>query len=146
MAVGMDDIVPLATDLSGAPGIPAASCPTGGGLLAAPAAATLSQPAPIAQADSASPAMKPRIEIEYCTQCRWLLRAAWLAQELLTTFEEELGGVTLIPGTGGVFEARLDDRLLWSRRVEGRFPEAKELKQRVRDLIAPDRSLGHSDR
>ena len=90
--------------------------------------------------------MKPRIEIEYCTQCRWLLRAAWLAQELLTTFEEELGGVTLIPGTGGVFEARLDDRLLWSRRVEGRFPEAKELKQRVRDLIAPDRSLGHSDR
>lgn len=89
---------------------------------------------------------KPRISIRYCTQCRWLLRAAWLAQELLTTFEEELGGVTLIPGTGGVFEARLDDRLLWSRRAEGRFPEAKELKQRVRDLIAPDRSLGHSDR
>ena len=27
--------------------------------------------------------MKPRVEIEYCTQCRWLLRAAWMAQELL---------------------------------------------------------------
>jgi selenoprotein W-related protein len=89
---------------------------------------------------------KPRIELEYCTQCRWLLRAAWLAQELLTTFEEELGGVTLIPGTGGIFEARLGDHLLWSRKTEGRFPEAKELKQRVRDLIAPDRHLGHSDR
>jgi selenoprotein W-related protein len=89
---------------------------------------------------------KPRIELEYCTQCHWLLRAAWLAQELLTTFEEELGGVTLIPGTGGIFEARLGDHLLWSRKTEGRFPEAKELKQRVRDLIAPDRQLGHSDR
>ncbi len=43
----------------------------------------------------------PRIEIEYCTQCRWLLRAAWLAQELLTTFDGELGEVALVPGTGG---------------------------------------------
>lgn len=88
---------------------------------------------------------KPRIELEYCTQCRWLLRAAWLAQELLTTFEAELGGVTLIPGTGGIFEARAGGRLLWSRQAEGRFPEAKELKQRVRDVIAPDRHLGHSE-
>ncbi len=90
--------------------------------------------------------MQPRVELEYCTQCRWLLRAAWLAQELLTTFEDELGGVTLIPGTGGIFEARLGEEVLWSRSLEGRFPEAKELKQRVRDVIAPDRSLGHSDR
>ena len=88
---------------------------------------------------------KPRLELEYCTQCRWLLRAAWLAQELLTTFEEELGGVTLIPGTGGVFEVRIGDRVLWSRKAEARFPDAKELKQRVRDEIAPDRHLGHSD-
>ena len=89
--------------------------------------------------------LKPRIELFYCTQCRWLLRAAWLAQELLTTFEEELGGVTLIPSTGGRFEVRLKETLIWSRALEGRFPEAKELKQRVRDLIAPDRPLGHSD-
>jgi selenoprotein W-related protein len=91
-------------------------------------------------------ATKPRIEIEYCTQCRWLLRAAWLAQELLTTFEEELGGVTLVPGTGGVFEVRHEEAVLWSRKAERRFPEAKELKQRVRDRVAPDRDLGHSDR
>lgn len=89
---------------------------------------------------------KPILVIEYCTQCGWLLRAAWLAQELLTTFEEELGGVTLIPGTGGIFEVRGPGVLLWSRKGEGRFPEAKELKQRVRDQIAPERSLGHSDR
>ncbi len=88
----------------------------------------------------------PRVEIIYCTQCRWLLRAAWLAQELLTTFEDEVGEVALIPGAGGAFEIRVEGELVWSRKVEGRFPEAKEIKQRVRDRIAPERSLGHSDR
>jgi len=88
---------------------------------------------------------KPRVEIEFCTQCHWLLRAAWLAQELLTTFETEIGEVALIPGTGGIFEVRCGGQVLWSRKQEGRFPEAKELKQRVRDEIAPDKPLGHSD-
>ncbi len=90
--------------------------------------------------------MTPRIEINYCTQCRWLMRAAWMAQELLTTFETELGEVALVPGTGGVFDVRLDGDLIYSRKEEGRFPESKELKQLVRDRISPDRSLGHSDR
>lgn len=89
---------------------------------------------------------KPRVSILYCRQCRWLLRAAWLSQELLTTFSEELGEVALQPGTGGVLEVRLDGELIFSRKDEGRFPEAKEIKQLVRDRIAPERDLGHSDR
>jgi selenoprotein W-related protein len=90
--------------------------------------------------------MKPSIDIEYCPGCRWLLRAAWTAQELLTTFESELGAVTLRPSeTGGTFSVRVDGALLWDRKTEGRFPEMKELKQRVRDHIAPERDLGHSD-
>ncbi len=89
---------------------------------------------------------KPTIEIEYCRQCRWLLRAAWMAQELLTTFEEELGGVTLRPGTGGAFMVRAGDRTIWSRKEQGRFPDIVELKQIVRDHVAPDRPLGHVDR
>lgn len=89
--------------------------------------------------------MQPRVEIEYCTGCRWLLRAAWLAQELLSTFENELGEVALVPGEDGVFEVRLDGKRLFARSEEGRFPEAREMKQRVRDRVAPDRSLGHSD-
>ena len=88
----------------------------------------------------------PRVEIEYCRQCRWLLRAAWMAQELLTTFEEELGGVTLLPGTGGVFVVRVNGTILWSRKDEGRFPDITELKRRVRDAIAPEKPLGHADR
>ena len=88
---------------------------------------------------------QPRIEIEYCTQCRWLMRAAWMAQELLTTFQNEIGEVALQPGTGGILEVRVDGATIWSRAIEGRFPELKELKQRLRDRIAPDRPLGHSD-
>jgi len=87
-----------------------------------------------------------RVQIEYCTQCRWLLRAAWMAQELLTTFEAEIGEVALIPGKGGVFEVRAGDEVLWSRRERGRFPDIKELKQLVRDAVAPGKSLGHTDR
>jgi len=87
----------------------------------------------------------PRVEIEYCTQCRWVLRAGWMAQELLVTFGVEIGEVALLPGTGGVFEVRVDGDTVWSRKAEGRFPEMKELKQRVRDRIAPDMDLGHSD-
>ena len=83
----------------------------------------------------------PRIEIEYCTQCRWLLRAAWMAQELLTTFAEEIGELGLVPGTGGVFEVRVDDEVIWSRASKACFPEIKELKQLVRDRISPGRDL-----
>lgn len=90
--------------------------------------------------------MNNRIEIRYCTQCRWLLRAAWMAQELLTTFEQEIGELALVPATGGVFEVRVGGSLLWSRQAHGRFPELKELKQLVRDRIAPEKMLGHSDR
>ena len=89
---------------------------------------------------------KPRLSILYCRQCRWLLRASWMAQEMLTTFSEELGEVALIPGTGGIFEIRLGDELLWSRKEKGRFPEMREIKQMVRDRVDPDRDLGHSDR
>ena len=69
-----------------------------------------------------------------------------MAQELLTTFQNEIGELALLPGTGGVFEIRVDQDVVWSRSTEGRFPDMKELKQRVRDRIAPGRDLGHSER
>ena len=81
--------------------------------------------------------MSLQVEIEYCRQCRWLLRAAWMAQELLTTFEDELGGVTLMPGMGGMFEVRVDGDVIWSRKAEGRFPELKEIKQRCATASRP---------
>lgn len=91
-------------------------------------------------------ACKPEIVITYCTQCQWLLRAAWLAQELLSTFADDLGKVSLVPATGGAFQITCDGVQLWERKADGGFPEAKELKKRVRDQIDPARDLGHNDR
>ena len=88
----------------------------------------------------------PRISIEYCRQCRFILRATWMTQELLMTFAEEIGELALVPGSGGVFEVSVDGECIFSRKLEGRFPESKELKQLIRDRIDPGRDLGHSER
>lgn len=93
----------------------------------------------------ATPAPLPGVVITYCTQCRWLLRAAWYTQELLTTFHRELGEVALRPGKGGVFTVEAGGKVVWDRTVEGGFPEITVLKRRVRDVVAPDKPLGHSD-
>ncbi|KAJ5334000.1 hypothetical protein MYU51_012967 [Penicillium brevicompactum] len=100
----------------------------------------------------------PRITIKYCTQCRWMLRAAYFAQELLSTFSTDLGEVALVPMTGGVFtvtirhhavvdgQASTQESILWDRKRDGGFPEVKALKSLVRNVIAPERDLGHTDR
>ena len=90
--------------------------------------------------------MPATIRITYCTQCGWLLRAGWMAQELLSTFGTELGEVALAPGTGGVFEVTVDGTTVWERKRDGGFPNAAELKRRVRDVVDPDRDLGHLER
>ena len=100
-------------------------------------------PVTVASPASSNP---PRVavRIRYCTQCRWLARATWMAQELLTTFPTELE-LTLEPGVGGIFEVELEGTLIFSREKSRRFPEPKELKQKIRDRVDPTRSLGHSD-
>ncbi|KAK7417488.1 hypothetical protein QQZ08_011605 [Neonectria magnoliae] len=105
----------------------------------------------------------PRVTIQFCTQCKWMLRAAYYAQELLSTFSTALGEVALQPSTGGTFAVSITHAsrqdlatttttttttttVLWDRRTDGGFPETKELKRRVRDVVEPGRDLGHVDR
>lgn len=87
-----------------------------------------------------------RVEIEFCMQCRWLLRACWVAQELLTTFPEELQEVALKPGKGGIFQVRVNGVLVADRARDGGFMDLPLLKQAIRDRVAPERDLGHSER
>jgi len=89
--------------------------------------------------------MPNSVRITYCTGCKWMLRSAWMAQELLITFEEELNELTLIPGTGGIFEIHVNGKRIWSRKEQQGFPDIRELKQLVRNEVSPDRSLGHTD-
>lgn len=91
--------------------------------------------------------MKSTIAIEYCPKCNWLLRAAYMAQEILTTFVDDVTSVTLIPSsTGGLFTITVDGVLIFDRKEYGGFPEIKELKQKVRDIVSPGKDLGHVDK
>ena len=88
----------------------------------------------------------PLIEIEYCIKCRWLARSSWIAQELLSTFSSEIGGIILIPSEiAGIFEIRCGRKIIWQRGKNKGMPEIKTLKQKVRDVIAPNKDLGHID-
>ena len=88
---------------------------------------------------------KAAITITYCSQCNWMLRASWMAQELLHTFSTDIASVTLVPGTGGIFTINVDGQQIWERKQDGGFPDAAELKRRVRDVCFPEKPLGHVD-
>lgn len=90
--------------------------------------------------------MASTVTIHYCTQCRWMLRSTWMAQELLSTFDGDISELTLRPGSGGIFEVWVDNERVWSRKEMDGFPDIVTLKQRVRDVIAPERDLGHTDK
>lgn len=86
------------------------------------------------------------ITIEYCAKCRFMMRAAWIAQELLQTFDQELTEVTLRPSqTAGIFQILLNQHPIWDRKTDGNPLDIKYIKQQVRDHIAPEKDLGHSD-
>ncbi|MEE2788905.1 MAG: SelT/SelW/SelH family protein [Myxococcota bacterium] len=92
------------------------------------------------------PGRKSALRIEYCIRCNWRLRAAWYAQEILSTFENELSEVALVPSaTAGHFSISIDDEQLFDRKSHGGFLEVKRVKRRVRDRVAPNRNLGHID-
>ncbi len=91
--------------------------------------------------------MKANIRIEYCPKCHWMLRAAYMAQELLTTFEEDIKSVTLEPSeVNGKFTISVNENMVFDRKSHGGFAEIKEIKQLVRDIVNPEKALGHSDR
>ncbi|KAJ9096353.1 hypothetical protein QFC21_005174 [Naganishia friedmannii] len=100
-------------------------------------------------------AIGPAIFIEYCDGCRWAPRASWTATELFLTFPSPaITSITLTPAVEhpGRFRVWLklpnegEAQLMWDRKVEGGFPELKLLKQRIRNVIQPKQSLGHSDK
>jgi selenoprotein W-related protein len=85
----------------------------------------------------------PRVEITYCTKCHFLLRAAWMAEELLTTFGAELAEVALRPGSGGIFEVAVDGAVVATNRDHAPMPDPAAVKRAIRDIVSPDRKIGH---
>lgn len=85
------------------------------------------------------------VVIEFCPGCRWQARAAWMAQELMTSLHEHLCEVRIRVAESGVFRVYLDGQLLHDRKQAGGFPELAVIKRAIRDRLAPGQSLGHSD-
>ena len=83
------------------------------------------------------------IKIYYCTRCKFLLRSTWIAQELLSSFDNKLSEVALIPSSGGIFEIHLNDQVVYSNKTGDQLPDIKDLKLLVRDKVDPDRKIGH---
>lgn len=90
---------------------------------------------------------KPVITIEYCPKCNWLLRAAYMAQEILTSFDQELEGVLLKPSDiNGRYSIFINDRMIFDRKSHGGFLDTSELKLLLRDHVAPGKPMGHHER
>lgn len=110
--------------------------------------------------ESTTAVQLPKVAIRFCVQCKWNLRAAYYAQELLQTFSNTIGEISLIPVTGGIFtitlyteaatseevQTSVTETLIWDRKQDGGFPETKDLKNRIRNVIDPEKDMGHVDR
>lgn len=70
-----------------------------------------------------------RLEIEFCTKCRFQGRAFWLARELFDVVPDLVGEIVLVPSSGGVFAVRYDGAIVWDTSASGRFPEPKEVRE-----------------
>lgn len=75
--------------------------------------------------------MNKMISIEYCTSWGYLSKAVSLANKLLDEHKNSLSMVKIVPSSGGVFEVSLDDKLVFSKKELGRFPNEDE----VEDII-----------
>lgn len=89
---------------------------------------------------------KRSVTVEYCSKCKFMMRSAWIAQELLQTFEGDIDEAVLKPSeVPGIWRIYANGQQVWDRKTERGLPELKDLKRRVRDVIAPGKDLGHAE-
>lgn len=88
---------------------------------------------------------KNNLDIRLCPKCKWLFRATWISQELYNLLESDLESIKLVQSDSGVFEVYCKKNIIFSRHVEKVFIDIAIIKQRLRNLIDPERDLGHTD-
>ncbi len=54
-----------------------------------------------------------------------------MAAELLTNFKRQIKSLELEPSTGGCFELRAGDELIYSKLATGQFPEEQKMVAEV---------------
>jgi len=50
-----------------------------------------------------------------------------LADKILSKYKKDVTSFELIPSSGGVFEVKMGEKLLFSKKELGRFPEDEEI-------------------
>jgi selenoprotein W-related protein len=75
--------------------------------------------------------MATEISIVYCKPCGYLKRA----EDTAAALKERLGvDAALVPGTGGIFEIRVGDKVVSKRTREG-FPETPDIVRAVSEAL-----------
>jgi selenoprotein W-related protein len=75
------------------------------------------------------------VTIKYCQPCGFMPRALDLAKDVLQAYGMELNkkfSVSLQPGDKGIFEVMVEDRVIFSKEKEGRYPESREIVEGIR--------------
>ena len=84
-----------------------------------------------------------RLEIEFCTKCRFQGRAFWLARELFDVVPELVDEIALRPSSGGVFTVRYSDATIWELAAGGRFPEPKDIREAMLAAVGQPPRIKH---
>ena len=60
------------------------------------------------------------------------------ADDLLSNYQHIISGLTLVPGSGGVFEVDVDGDSIFSKKSLGRHAHPGEVLDLFADLVGPD--------
>jgi len=71
------------------------------------------------------------VKIVYCYPCGYI----GIAQNLKKEIEKNVkkANVKLVKGEHGILDISVNDKLIFSKYKEGRFPEAKEIIEKVKE-------------
>lgn len=79
---------------------------------------------------------KHDVTIEYCVPCSYLPKAVQVVDELMGNYQHVIGNLTLITGTRGVFDVRVDDRLIFSKQnIQNRHPNPGEIVELFGEVV-----------
>ncbi len=75
------------------------------------------------------------VEIKYCSPCKYLPLALRQAELLLNEFGLKIKALKLVPGDHGVYDIKVGNRIIYSTKKEGRFPDYEAIQVAVSKLV-----------
>lgn len=79
---------------------------------------------------------KHDVTIEYCVPCSYLPKTLAVVDELMSNYQHVIGKLTLITGSKGVFDIRVDDRLIFSKKnIQMRHANPGEVVELFREVV-----------